>query len=376
MDPECIVVLQRRFPGVSIARDVRELHPPAADFVTGGWPCQDLSVAGLRRGLRGERSGLFFEMVRVAIEAGAHTIVAENVPNLLRLDGGENFDLVLKSFEQAGYPYVAWRLLNARSFGLPHDRKRVFIIATKHREVAMALHRRLPPQGSAADGASPETVAGFYWTAGIQSICYSPGFVPTLKVGSSLSIASPPAVHFDDVVRLLRPAEALRLQGFGPGEFEGVPARAVFRMAGNAVAATVGRWVVDSLRAPATDPPTFSGFGYTGPAGLYENGTKHLAEEPPPSLAADLPRFIDLEDRVTISVRAAAGLLRRLERSGKPCPVKLREDLRGIARSGTTWSHPEEEDFAPDDGSTDDSLEGDHVTPLPSRPQLGLFEGA
>lgn len=85
IDPWCQKVLSRKFPEAELSKDVRSFIPPAVDVVVGGWPCQDISAAGLRKGLAGERSGLFFRMLDVAIEAGAHTIVAENVPNLLRL---------------------------------------------------------------------------------------------------------------------------------------------------------------------------------------------------------------------------------------------------------------------------------------------------
>lgn len=96
-----------------------------ADVVAGGWPCQDISVAGLQEGLRGERSGLFFEMLRIAEEAAAHTLIAENVPHLLRMDNGKAFELAIRSLEDADYPFVSWRTLNAREFGLPHASARL-----------------------------------------------------------------------------------------------------------------------------------------------------------------------------------------------------------------------------------------------------------
>jgi DNA (cytosine-5)-methyltransferase 1 len=170
IDAACWPVLRRRFGDVQIHPDIRTLQPPPADVIVGGWPCQDISVAGLQKGLSGERSGLFFEMLGVAVDAGAHTIIAENVPNLLGMEGGEAFQLVLEALSKEGFTFVAWRTINAREFGLPHNRERIFIVASKHREAALALHR--PYQHELVQAAT-EAVAckGFYWTAGLQSIC-------------------------------------------------------------------------------------------------------------------------------------------------------------------------------------------------------------
>src|SRR5437879_1759336 len=71
-DPACARVLRRRIPGAPLQADVRHLAAPRAEFVVGGWPCQDISSAGSMLGLDGERSGLFFDMLRVARRAKAH----------------------------------------------------------------------------------------------------------------------------------------------------------------------------------------------------------------------------------------------------------------------------------------------------------------
>jgi len=352
LDPEARRVLARRFPESSLHDDVMTLRPPRADVVFGGWPCQDLSVAGLRRGLAGEKSGLFFRMVEIAELARAQTLIAENVPNLLALENGENFRLVISALQQAGFEHVAWRLLNAREFGLPHQRRRVFIVASHDRDVALRLFRDRPKVPKTRFVASPEAF-GFYWTAGLQGINFSPGFSPTLKVGSSLSIASPPAVFFDELVRQISPAEALKLQGFPLAPFRGLPPRAVYRMMGNAVARPVGQFVARSVEATSTsltdatlEPIVEQGdlFGdlsasRTAPqrwptAGLAERGTYFKVFEPTtPPLCNSLDRLIDRSDRSVLSVRAASGLLSRLERSGKPCPQDLLHALVRAAES-------------------------------------------
>lgn len=79
LDPNAAAVLKARNPAVPIWSDICSLHPPLTEVVAGGWPCQDLSIAGRQEGLKGLRSGLLCELLRVAVEAQAHTVVAKNV---------------------------------------------------------------------------------------------------------------------------------------------------------------------------------------------------------------------------------------------------------------------------------------------------------
>lgn len=98
------------------------------DLLCGGFPCQDLSVAGRRAGLAGERSGLFFEFARIAESVRPEWLLIENVPGLLSSNGGRDFGELLGSLADIGYG-VAWRILDSRFFGVPQRRRRVFIVA-------------------------------------------------------------------------------------------------------------------------------------------------------------------------------------------------------------------------------------------------------
>ncbi len=124
-------------------------------------------------------------------------------------------------------------------------RIRVFIIASKYKEIALSLHR--PVLKFRTLPRNKTQCSAFYWTAGLQSICYSVGFVPTLKVGSALSIPSQPALQFGKCVRKATPEECLRFQGFDAHDFSDLRAKDVFRMTGNAVAQPVGQFVMDSI---------------------------------------------------------------------------------------------------------------------------------
>src|SRR5690606_35955242 len=109
----CLSVLERHWPDTQRVTDVRDVGSERADLVYGGFPCQDLSVAGARAGLSGERSGLFFEFARVLADIRPQWCVIENVPGLLSSNKGRDFATVLDSLDELGYG-VAWAILDAR----------------------------------------------------------------------------------------------------------------------------------------------------------------------------------------------------------------------------------------------------------------------
>ena len=335
--PACRQVLQRRHPGIEVHPDVTQLHePPRADIVAGGWPCQDLSSAGTLGGITASRSGLFFEMLRVAKASGAHTLVGENVPNLLTINRGRDFRVVLDALVTEGYRFIAWRVLNARAFGLPQERRRLFVAASTERERAAALHCALPvlpPRCSSLDA------SGFYWTGGKRSICFSPGYVPALKVGGARGGCSPVAVLLGPRVRKLSPLEFLGLQGFRELPTEGLAPSTILRMAGNAVPVPMGHFVLSSV----IDVSPMDGVGVTseaiGASGMLDSGLTRVIDHKPPPLAANLIDFVDPDANDSLSAQAAAGLIVRSVRSGRPMPRRLFEVLWSLTknRSGKLW---------------------------------------
>lgn len=132
IDPACNRVLQRHWPGVRRYRDVREVRGDAleaVDLVAGGFPCQDLSVAGRGKGLAGERSGLWFQFHRILAEHRPRWVVIENVPGLLsspRAAPGRDFAIILSGLVELGYR-LAWRCLDAQYLGLAQRRRRLFV---------------------------------------------------------------------------------------------------------------------------------------------------------------------------------------------------------------------------------------------------------
>lgn len=109
--------------------------PTNIDLVTYGFPCQDISLAGKQKGLFNEdgtqtRSGLFFEALRIIEATKPKVAIAENVKNLTSKKFNAQFQIVLESLEQAGYNNY-WQVLNAKDFGIPQNRERVFIVSIR-----------------------------------------------------------------------------------------------------------------------------------------------------------------------------------------------------------------------------------------------------
>lgn len=131
-EPFCLAVLKTHFPSAERFTDVRDVgkhNLRAVDVVTGGFPCQDLSVAGKRAGLAGARSGLFWELTRILGELRPPWIVIENVPGLFSSNDGEDFATVIRELGNIGYG-VAWRVLDSQYFGVAQRRRRVFIVGS------------------------------------------------------------------------------------------------------------------------------------------------------------------------------------------------------------------------------------------------------
>lgn len=124
-------ILAAHWPDTPIHDDITTLHDPEpVDVMIGGFPCQDLSVAGKRKGFDGERSVLAFEFLRVAESLAPRWIILENVPGLLSSNRGRDFARLVDEVVACGYG-LSWRVLDARYFGVPQRRRRVFLVARR-----------------------------------------------------------------------------------------------------------------------------------------------------------------------------------------------------------------------------------------------------
>ena len=131
IDPYACAVLAERFPDAPNLGDITEINEddiPEADIWSGGFPCQDLSLAGKRAGFSGNRSSLAFTVLNAVERRRPRWVVLENVPGLLTSNDGRDFLRLLREMDDIGY-YVSWRSLNAKHFGVPQRRSRVFVVA-------------------------------------------------------------------------------------------------------------------------------------------------------------------------------------------------------------------------------------------------------
>jgi len=163
VDKDCVRVLSRHWPDARRFGDVRKLQGTdlgAVDLICGGFPCQDLSVAGRRAGLVGERSGLFFEFMRVVAEVRPAWVLVENVPGLLSSGGGRDMGTVLGTLGDLGY-WWAYRVLDARHFGVAQRRRRVFIVGGlgNRSDAAQVLLEREGGGGDPAEGGAEGKIA-------------------------------------------------------------------------------------------------------------------------------------------------------------------------------------------------------------------------
>lgn len=120
--------------------DVLTDLPKSADIVIGGFPCQDISINGKMRGIKGKRSSLYSYIVKAVEKTTPKAFVAENVGGLLLKQHEYSLNTILKDFESLGYN-ISYQLYTATDYGVPQTRKRIFFVGTqKH------LSHFIPPQ--------------------------------------------------------------------------------------------------------------------------------------------------------------------------------------------------------------------------------------
>jgi len=182
-DKNAAGVLKHRWPNVPLFCDVSKVSAddlPDADFITYGFPCQDLSVAGKREGLDGKRSGLFYEATRLIRElrtrgCGLRFALAENVAGLFSADDGVALARCIRELLDSGACETGWRLLDSQYFGVAQRRKRVFIVSDFGGESVdeiLAITESLPghpaPSREAGKGTAGDATKGV--GEGIQDV--------------------------------------------------------------------------------------------------------------------------------------------------------------------------------------------------------------
>ena len=176
IDPNCRAVLNTHWPDVSIHHDVRTL--PVSDYhgvdvVTGGFPCQDVSSSGHKRGINAKRSGLWWEMLRIARELQPPYIFVENVRGLMS-STKPWFGAFLQSLAEIGYD-AEWACIPAAYAGAVHHRDRVYVVAYPARRQRRQEVRQLIFQGEFAISSRLERPPGVDRVVSARSRFLSPG---------------------------------------------------------------------------------------------------------------------------------------------------------------------------------------------------------
>ena len=130
IDKYAIQIYQSHFPehkNYGNAATINASELPDFDLLVGGFPCQAFSIAGKRRGFDDTRGTLFFDIARILKEKRPRNFILENVKGLLSHNGGATFKTIISTLTELGY-CVEWQVLNAKNFGVPQNRERVFIV--------------------------------------------------------------------------------------------------------------------------------------------------------------------------------------------------------------------------------------------------------
>jgi DNA (cytosine-5)-methyltransferase 1 len=340
-DEHCQTLLKARFKRVRVEGDVGAIDalPDNTQIVTAGFPCQNLSMAGDKTGIHGQKSGDVRHMFELLEQGQRPTLAIENVYFMLHVQRGAAMSELIRMIEALDYSW-AYRVVNTLAFGLPQRRRRVLLIASKDIDPRQVLFADEvgPPSAVPATLARP---IGFYWTEGRTGVGTTVDGVPPLKIASTVGIPSMPAVLFPDGEVLTPGIEACeRLQGFSPGwtdiEF-GVRRSPRWRMIGNAVSVPAATWLAKRVRTPGEVlhlPVRALKSGTPWPTAAFGSKDGWFAVDasefpvriPPPSIEA----YRD-DSWKPLSARALSGFIARAEKGGLRFPADFLDALR-VAR--------------------------------------------
>lgn len=374
----CRSVLKRHWPDVRNSRDIKELSAseiPDAEVWTAGFPCQDLSLArtphGKRSGLKGAQSGLFYTFLDLLSVRKPKVVLLENVAGLLSSHKGKDFKTLLNSLTELGYA-VSWRVLNARYFGAPQSRPRIFICAwhgSPEKAVRALYEENISHkptnerQGFLKEYRCEET--------GISvpqiSFCIS----ATSGRHTGLDWART-YVSYSDKVRRLTPLECERLQGLPndwtlPDKDYVIPIKGIetsrYHAIGNAVCVPVAKWIssriskildedtcnMENLEILAHKVMSKSAAikklnieqeecKWKSGGASFDSFYISVPVSPGPltpiqSQLIDLIDKKNVHERYFLSVNAVQGILRRVDKLGRKLFPPLDSTLRLIAKS-------------------------------------------
>lgn len=266
IDPYPASVLKYHYPSIPNVGDITKVdwseYSNKIDLIVGGSPCQSFSYAGKREGLNGE-SRLMFEYIRAIQEVRPKWLIWENVPGVLSSGKGNDFRFLLNSLAELGYS-LAWRILDSQYFGVPQQRRRVFVVGCIgsgggpaevlfEREILQRsisegepIREKIARRNGKSNKKSNKIKTVFCRaSSAAKAECYE-NLSPTLTAHSGVVA---PFISFNPP-RHLMPIECERIQGF-PDNWTNVPGpngkllsnTRRYKMIGNSMAVPVMRWI-------------------------------------------------------------------------------------------------------------------------------------
>lgn len=214
--------------------DVTKIDPkelPDFDLLVGGFPCQAFSIAGKRRGFDDTRGTLIFDVLRILKEKQPRHFILENVKGLLSHDSGNTFRTIITSLAELGYA-VEWQVLNAKNFGVPQNRERVFIVGHlggfggrqvfpirgSNEEAKNTVHPTLDANYYKGHSNQRKMIADYRNDEGLRIRKKEPGISPCLNARrhSETDISTMPNLVIDEDIKIRRltPTECERLMGY------------------------------------------------------------------------------------------------------------------------------------------------------------------
>ena len=246
--------------------EIDEKDIPKHDLLVGGFPCQAFSQAGLKKGFEDTRGTMFFEIQRILDHHKPKALLLENVKGLRGHDKGKTFKVIISILNELGYQTLESKVLNAKDFGLPQNRERIFIVAYKNH---VNFQFPEPPMietnvGSILDKRVAEkyTISDKMWKSAKRrkenNRKKGHGFGFSLFNRDSKYTSTISARYYKDGAeiwidqknknpRKLTPNEARKLQGFPEGFKIPVSDSQAYKQFGNAVPVTVIRAIANKM---------------------------------------------------------------------------------------------------------------------------------
>lgn len=244
--------------------DVKVEDIPRHDILTGGFPCQPFSIAGLREGFNDERSNVFWKIVSIIDHHHPRCVVLENVKNLVGHDDHRTFQTIKSNLEQRGY-HVCYKVLNAAVItGIPQHRERIYMVCTRSKAVFAKLNLDFPAveKRPISEFLEADVHPKYYYTDKsrtwnlVRDSVVKPDTVyqyrrvhvrenksrecPTLTANMGAGGHNVPLILDHKGIRKLTPRECFHLQGF-PASYQlpGLSDSNLYKLAGNAVSVPV-----------------------------------------------------------------------------------------------------------------------------------------